>query len=69
MDNPYRTKQGDVLDALCFKYYGDESHFDAVLDANAGLENYPDILPMGVTITFPVQAKAPATVSEVRLWS
>lgn len=69
MDNPYRTKEGDVLDALCFEFYGDESHFDDVLDANPGLERQPELLPMGILITFPAKKKVSRSVSEVRLWS
>lgn len=66
----YRTKDGDVLDAICARHYGDTPHrVEAVLDANPGLAAHGPVLPSGILIELPVveddATDAPATI---RLW-
>ena len=41
----YRCKDGDMLDAVCFGYYGHENAVEAVLEAN------PDLATIGVKLT------------------
>lgn len=51
----YRTKQGDVLDAVVWQFYGRQnSRFvEIVLEANRGLADHGPELPAGLTITLP----------------
>lgn len=69
MSEHYRTKQGDVLDQLCYERYGNEHQVVSVLDANPGLADYPPTLPMGVSIYFPTIEKPSRRVELVRLWN
>jgi phage tail protein X len=64
----YRTRNGDVLDAICHKYYGATSGIvEQVLASNPGLSAHGPILPGGLTITLPdISVTAEQTV--VRLW-
>lgn len=64
----YRTKDGDVLDAICLGHYGTDAVVPTVLAANPGLAALGPILSSGLLIELPdieVTAKAAATV---RLW-
>jgi len=64
----YRTKQGDMVDAICYKFYGRESAAVDVLKSNPGLADKGAVLPAGILINLPPLA-APATPSNtVRLW-
>lgn len=72
MARTYVTKDGDMLDMICYRAYGGRQSgaVEAVLDANyaARLADYPAILPQGVRITFP---DLPSTISQtplVKLW-
>jgi len=64
----YRTKQGDMLDAICYKFYGRESASIDVLKANPGLADRGAVYPAGVTINLPVLAATPSSATPVRLW-
>ena len=47
----YRTKDGDVLDAICAKNYGDTPHqVEDVIAANPGLAALGAVLPSGLII-------------------
>jgi phage tail protein X len=64
----YRTKEGDMLDRICWKHYGQESGtVELVLTANPGLASNGPRLPSGLLINLPdisvVQAEEP-----IRLW-
>ncbi|PPD36007.1 MAG: phage tail protein [Methylomonas sp.] len=64
----YRTKAGDVLDAICYKNYaGRIGATEAVLEANPGLADYGPILPAGVFIQLPV-LPALQRASKLKLW-
>lgn len=63
----WRTKDGDVLDAVCLAVLGSEAHVPAVLAANPGLAALGPVYPAGVTITLPV-LPAPVETGQVRLW-
>lgn len=66
----YRTREGDVLDAICWRHYGRESAVPAVLEANRELATYGPVLPAGVLIVLPALAESDtlSDVPTVRLW-
>lgn len=63
----WRTKDGDVLDAVCRATLGSEAYVPAVLAANPGLAALGPVYPAGVLITLPV-LPAPVETGQVRLW-
>jgi len=64
-----RARQGDMVDAICRRVYGDESGFvEAVLGANPGLAALGPILPEGTEVTLPVVNPEPAQAPLVTLW-
>lgn len=66
-DTTYRTLAGDVLDWICWRYYGRQSGaVESVLAANVGLAERGPIYPSGVLINLPDLA-APVA-QPVRLW-
>ena len=65
----YRTKDGDVLDALCSKHYGETLYnIEEVFAANPGLAAHGPVLPSGLLITLPaIEAETPKAAT-IRLW-
>ncbi|EQB8931505.1 tail protein X [Vibrio parahaemolyticus] len=64
----YRTNQGDMLDAICHKYYkGRPGATEAVLKANPGLAKTGALLPAGMVIELPDLGPA-ETKGKVSLW-
>lgn len=63
----YRTRAGDMLDAICKAELGSEAHVPAVLAANPRLADLGPIYPAGVTISLP-EVAAPVSAGTVRLW-
>lgn len=64
----YRTKDGDVLDAVCFKHYaGRLGATEAVYEANPGLADIGPILPAGLIINLPELPEV-ATAQTIKLW-
>lgn len=60
--------QGDTVDMICRRVYGDESGFvEQVLLENRGLAGLGPILPIGTVVTLPEIAK-PADLPTVSLW-
>lgn len=63
-----RTSDGDRLDTLCYRYYGNlNGTVEAVVSANPGLAKMPQPFASGVIIRLPdlpVQAK-----KQIQLWS
>lgn len=55
MTQVYKTKDGDVLDAVIHAAYGQctDSQLRAVLEANPGLADNGPILPAGLRIILP----------------
>ncbi len=52
----YRTKDGDVLDAICYKYYGKQSpavEYVLAWPANAHLADLGAVYESGVLIELP----------------
>lgn len=63
----YRTRQGDMVDAICRDHYGSEDPVEQVYDANPGLAALGPILPMGLEIVLPEVAVQTVTMP-IRLW-
>ncbi|MCW7553640.1 tail protein X [Endozoicomonas gorgoniicola] len=57
----YTTVDGDMLDAICFRHYGNlNGTVERVLNANPGLCEQPAVLPAGLVIELPVLESAEA---------
>lgn len=65
----YRTKDGDMLDAICWKYYGQQAGaVEIVLEANPGLADVGAVLSAGILIELPELPKPNQIINTVRLW-
>lgn len=65
----YRTRQGDMLDAICKAELGSEAHAPAVLATNPRLADLGPVYPAGLVIQLPEVAAAVAPGSgTIRLW-
>jgi phage tail protein X len=65
----YITKDGDVLDAICWKYYGKTSGvLEKVLEANRHLSQLDSVLNANIKIVLPDLIQEEETES-VKLWS
>jgi len=65
----YRSKDGDVLDDICFSHYGSSDVIVQVLDANPHLADKGVVLASGVIINLPVIAQPQLTTAPVQLWN
>jgi phage tail protein X len=55
LDKNYLTMDGDVLDKICWLFYGQSSKTtEAVLKRNPLLNRYPSVLPAGLILVLPV---------------
>lgn len=68
MSTTYITREGDLLDDICRKVYGQlaPGMVEAVLNANPNLADNGFILPARLAITLP--DLAPEAKPTVRLW-
>lgn len=65
----YITKDGDVLDAICQKYYGSTSGVvEKVIEANRHLELEADIFIAGIKILLP-EITPDQETETIKLWS
>ena len=64
---PYRTIDGDMLDAICRAELGNEKLAASVLDLNPGLAALGPVYPPGLIILLP-EVAPPISVARVRLW-
>lgn len=65
----YRTKQGEVLDLVCLRHYGNRPGVvERVLDLNPGLADLPPVLPLGTLVTLPDLPAALAPEATIKLW-
>lgn len=63
------TADGDMLDAVCERFYGPRpGAAEAVLAANPGLADRGPVLPAGVRIELPELAERPRESGATRLW-
>ena len=68
MSQRYSTKEGDVLDRVCWKHYGAQAGaVEAVLEANTNLAEHGEVLPAGLEIILP-DLVLPETEKLIRLW-
>jgi len=68
-DTVYRTVDSDMLDAICFHHYGNETPFvEKVLDANRELAGQGPVYPAGLEIILPDLPAEQATINVVTLW-
>lgn len=65
----YITKDGDVLDSICFKYYGSTSGtVEKVLEANRHLAELGEVFNANVKIVLPDLTQEEET-ENIKLWS
>ncbi|WP_150467427.1 tail protein X [Francisella sp. SYW-9] len=62
----YKTKDGEMLDNICFKYYGTSEAIIQVLAANRHLAQYT-ILPINIDIVLP-EIEEPSPQRKITLW-
>lgn len=70
MPTIYQTRDGDVLDAICASYYGEDNIGKTVvqvLEANRDLADRRAVYPAGLFITLPDIAP-PVAQSPIQLW-
>lgn len=68
MSQLYVTRQFDVIDEICWRYYGrTQQTVEVVLEANPGLADMGPILPEGLAISLP-DMPPPSTSEAVRIW-
>ena len=65
----YRTKEGDMIDSICYRYYGSQSGaVELVLAANQNLSRQGEQLPAGVIIILPDLPNQTKDITPIRLW-
>ncbi|MFN3624626.1 MAG: tail protein X [Hyphomicrobium sp.] len=69
----YVTKQGDMIDLICFRHYGGHrpGSVEAVLEANrttVRLAHRDEVLPLGLALTLPDLPKAVTQFPIQNLW-
>ncbi len=66
----YRTRDGDMLDAICLSYYGQaDGYLESVLTANPGLADMGPVYPSGLLIELPNLSEQKRSQESIRLWS
>jgi phage tail protein X len=69
MSTTYKTSQGDTLDYVCWKHYGQQSGaVEAVLLANPGLADLGEVLPTDTEVFLPDLAQPATELQPIRLW-
>lgn len=65
----YKSRDGDTVDLIAYRHYGNtsDSTIEQVLLANRGVADLGPILPAGVTLILP-DITQPHTQDEIRLW-
>ncbi|MEW5763725.1 MAG: tail protein X [Acidobacteriota bacterium] len=61
------TADGDVLDRVCWEYYGFEGCVESVLEANPGIAALGPSLPAGIRVVMPAITDG-TVAAPVRLW-
>ncbi len=65
----YITREGDMLDLICFRYYGESRDYtEAVRAVNPDLAKYGPILPNGVLVQLPELPELNIQQTTIRLW-
>jgi phage tail protein X len=69
LDTIYYSRQGDMLDEICWRHYGQQSGaVEAVLLANHGLADYGPVIPTNTRIVLPQLSSPEAQDEPIRLW-
>lgn len=72
MPRTYTTRDGDMLDLICYRAYGGRQAgaVEAVLEANQpiNLSDQPPVLARGITLVLPDLPSSVAEVRLVKLW-
>lgn len=64
----YTTKTGDMLDKICWDYYGPRrGAYEKVMEANPGLSQQGPILSAGLVLNMP-ELPAEESTATVSLW-
>ena len=65
----YLTKDGDTIDEIAYRYYGNTKNqvVERILEANFRLADYAPILPTGVLIELP-EVQPLIVKKQVKLW-
>ena len=67
--NTYLTSDGDTVDYICWKYYGQQSGaVELVLEANPGLADLGVVLPANTPVNLPELPDPAAEAQPLRLW-
>jgi phage tail protein X len=70
MSQIYRTKDGDMLDAICYERYGStDGTVEAVLSSNPGLAERGPVYDAGVDIELPDAVSSATTKTTFALWA
>lgn len=70
MAQTYKTRDGDVVDQIAWRQYGEVNAdiLRMVLEANHGLADRGAVLPRGVSVVLPDIPKPTGTRKAVQLW-
>ena len=69
MSQIYKTRQGDMIDRICWEFYGaSEGYVNPVLDANPGLAELGPVYYEGISITLPDIAATEQLAERIQLW-
>ena len=68
-----RSLQGDTVDSLCWRMYGEKMNntkvVERVLSLNHGLADKGEVLPMGTPVIMPVLTTTVPRKETVQLWT
>jgi len=62
------SQQGDSLDLICWRFYGNTHHVEAVLEINPQVAFLAPILPTGTLVVMPDMPSLPPSVDTIQLW-
>ena len=63
----YTTRDGDVLDEICWRFYGNTKNIMMVFEANVGLSDIGTHYEAGIQIILPAIIETPVTYT-TSLW-
>ena len=63
----YITKEGDVLDWICWKHYGTISVLEKVMETNSKITD--ERLAAGIEVKLPYIETAKKNKGEIKLWN
>ncbi len=63
----YLTRDGDMLDWICWRHYGRSDTAEAVLAVNPGIADHGPVLPAGIALILP-DLPPPAPKRILRIW-